>query len=161
MYGDIVNGLMGLKPQTCDALFCSHVLEHLSLQDLRVALKNSYELLKKGGIFRCIVPDLEAYSKKYLEKLKAGENDANHYFLERLRLHTENRGISLKQLIVQIWGNAGHKYMWDASSLEKELSDVGFTSIRQCLFNDSKLDAFKSVEVSARFENAIAFESIK
>jgi ubiquinone/menaquinone biosynthesis C-methylase UbiE len=48
-YGDIIRGLP-VKDNSCDGLYCSHVLEHLSLQDFRKALKNSYKMLRGGGI---------------------------------------------------------------------------------------------------------------
>ena len=57
-YGDIIKGLP-VEDNSCDGLYCSHTLEHLSLQDFRIALKNSYKILKKGGIFRVILPDIK------------------------------------------------------------------------------------------------------
>ena len=51
--------------------------------------------------------------------------------------------------------------MWDKFSLEIELKNVGFSSVRQCDFNDSKDEMFKLVEERERFKNAIAFECIK
>src|SRR6478609_9406318 len=46
LYGDIVKGLP-VNANSCDGIYCSHILEHLSLQDFRQALKNSFEILKK------------------------------------------------------------------------------------------------------------------
>ena len=57
-YGDIVKGLP-LKENSCSGIYCSHVLEHLALKDFRTALINTYKILKPGGVFRCLVPDLE------------------------------------------------------------------------------------------------------
>lgn len=48
-YGDIVSGLP-IKNGSCDVIYCSHVLEHLSLQDFRIAIKNTYNYLKPDGI---------------------------------------------------------------------------------------------------------------
>ena len=58
LYGDIIKGLP-VNDNSCDGLYCSHTLEHISLNDFRKALINSYKILKPGGIFRCVVPDLE------------------------------------------------------------------------------------------------------
>lgn len=49
-YGDIVKGLP-VPDNSCKAVYCSHVLEHLSLWDFRMALKNTYKILQKGGIY--------------------------------------------------------------------------------------------------------------
>src|SRR4051812_24771119 len=67
-YGDIVKGLP-IEENKCDGLYCSHVLEHLSLFDFRKALSNSYKILKPGGIFRCVIPDLEFSARKYIQNL--------------------------------------------------------------------------------------------
>jgi len=47
-YGNIVNGL-DVEKNSADAVYCSHVLEHLSKQEFYVALKNIYSYLKVGG----------------------------------------------------------------------------------------------------------------
>jgi len=44
-YGDICKGLP-VAANSCEAIYCSHVLEHLSLEDFRLALQNTYEHLK-------------------------------------------------------------------------------------------------------------------
>jgi hypothetical protein len=64
-YGDIVQGLP-IPDNSCTGLYCSHVLEHLSLSDFRLALRNSHRLLFDGGIFRFVVPDLEFSVNSYL-----------------------------------------------------------------------------------------------
>jgi predicted SAM-dependent methyltransferase len=47
LYGDIVKELP-INDDSCDGLYCSHTLEHISLNDFRKALKNSFKILKKG-----------------------------------------------------------------------------------------------------------------
>lgn len=60
-YGDIVAGLP-VERNSCKAVYCSHVLEHLALDDFRRALRNTYLYLEPGGIFRFVLPDLEYYA---------------------------------------------------------------------------------------------------
>lgn len=57
-YGNIINGLPE-PDSSCDAIYCSHVLEHLSLEDFRVSLIETHRLLVNNGIFRFVLPDLE------------------------------------------------------------------------------------------------------
>src|SRR4051812_43659884 len=57
-YGDIVRGLP-VSPGSCRGVYCSHVLEHLALADFRTALRNTRAILRDGGIFRFVLPDLE------------------------------------------------------------------------------------------------------
>ncbi len=45
------------QPNSIDRILCEHVLEHLSEEDCRVALTESYRNLKPGGLMRVAVPD--------------------------------------------------------------------------------------------------------
>lgn len=47
---------------TFDAVFCSHALEHLTLQDGDVALQEFRRVLRDGGAAIILVPDLEGIS---------------------------------------------------------------------------------------------------
>src|SRR5215467_954787 len=75
-YGDILNGLP-VADGTADGVYASHVLEHLSLADCAAALRNTFRLLRPGGIFRLVIPDLEARARKYLERFEGGDPEAN------------------------------------------------------------------------------------
>ena len=44
---------------TVDSLYCSHVLEHLSIRKSKIALKKLYGILKPGCLLFVAVPDLE------------------------------------------------------------------------------------------------------
>ncbi|MFN8355341.1 MAG: methyltransferase domain-containing protein [Spirosomataceae bacterium] len=161
LYGDIVKGLP-LPEQSCDGLYCSHTLEHLSLEECRKALANSYKLLKKGGIFRCVLPDLAYCARTYLNQLEQGDTSASLQFMGPLTLlGVEHRSKDLKSFIISFFGNANHLWMWDYASLSAELQQVGFTAIRPCAFNDSGDPMFALVEEAGRFENALAIECIK
>lgn len=73
-YGDIVKGLK-IEEESCDGIYCSHVLEHLSYNDMITSLKNSYSYLKKGGTFRMVLPDMEFECRKYISELEEGKNE--------------------------------------------------------------------------------------
>lgn len=159
-YGDITKGLP-IAENSCDGLYSSHTLEHLSLQDFRVALKNSYKILKKGGIFRCIVPDLEHISRLYIRELDNGDHQASVKFINNTLMGITERPRGVKGIMNAFLGNAHHLWMWDSKSLGEELRKAGFTQIRECSYNDSADEMFKFVENKERFENAVAFECIK
>lgn len=160
IYGDIVKGLP-LKENSCDNIYCSHTLEHLSFSDCLQALKNTILVLKKTGIFRCIVPDLEMYARDYVSKVENKDSDAGNNFVKKLLMGKENRKRGFKNLMESQFGNSHHLWMWDKYSLKTQLEKVGFTEVRLCVFNDSKEPAFKDVEHPGRFIESIAFECIK
>lgn len=160
-YGDIISGLPYNK-NTIDGIYCSHTLEHLSLFDLRIAIKNTYELLKTGGVFRCVLPDLEFCARKYLVNLENGILDSSLSFMGSDTLlghiHREKGFIAF---IKSFYGNSNHLWMWDFYSLSNELKNAGFTKIRRAYFNDSKDEMFLDVEDVGRFDNALAIECFK
>ncbi len=160
LYGNIISGLP-VADNTCDGVYCSHTLEHLSLNDFRLALINTYKILKKGGIFRCIVPDLEYVAREYIRSLENGDNNASIRFIESTLLGTKERTRGLKGFLNVNLGNSHHLWMWDYASLSAELKNAGFNQIRRCAFNDSEDAMFKEVEDRDRFEFAVAIECRK
>ena len=160
-YGDIIKGLP-VKENLCDGVYCSHTLEHLSLEDFKIALKNTYAILKHGGKFRCIVPDLEHAAKVYLEAITKNDPSASLYFIgPGTLLGIEKRSRNFESFLRSFFGNSHHLWMWDKLSLAKELENTGFKHVRICNFNDSDDEMFKQVEDIGRFENAVSIEAIK
>lgn len=75
---DIVGGWT-LPPKACDAIYSSHVLEHLKRNQAQRFLINCYNSLKPGGVLRLVVPDLEGICREYIKQLDAarsGQTDA-------------------------------------------------------------------------------------
>jgi hypothetical protein len=136
-------------------------LEHLALDDLRVALNNTYKVMKSGAIFRLVLPDLEFIARKYIENLDLGEPNSSHVFLNDSMLGIQCRSRGLRLIVTSYFGNSHHLWMWDFLSLTKELDNLGFKNIRRCDFGDSKDDIFKDVEEIDRFQNCLAIECVK
>ena len=160
-FGDISKGLPGIAANSCDGLYCSHVLEHLCLADFRKAIKNSHKILKSGGIFRLIVPDLEVLARNYLASLENGDKEASVRFITNTLMGKQIRPKGLKALLKLGLGNAEHLWMWDQHSLTHELEKAGFSKIRVAAFNDSTDPQFQLVESADRFTDSIALEAEK
>lgn len=159
-FGDIIKGLP-IAPNSCDGLYCSHTLEHLALNDFRVALRNSLNVLKTGGIFRCVVPDIEMMARSYITSLDSGNESASVKFIENTLMGIKQRPRGTKNLVKSFFGNAHHLWMWDHQSLMKELKDAGFTAVRVAKFGDSEDEMFKHVESEDRFKGSVAVEARK
>jgi SAM-dependent methyltransferase len=158
-YGNIVKGLPE-KPGSCDGVYCSHILEHLAYEEFITALKNTFTLLKPGGIFRGVVPDLRMAAITYLEQYEVTETPSID-FLQATMLGIKSRPKTIISKIKAIYGNSKHLWMWDHKSLAFELKKAGFVNVRPCLFNDSKDPFFRLVEEEGRFYQAAAFECKK
>ena len=153
-YGDIVRGLP-VAEASCRGVFCSHVLEHLALEDLRVALRNTLRCLEPGGTFRCVLPDLEQLVKDYLEE---GGAEAAPRFMRRTHLGWERRPRSLEGRLRSLFGSAHHLWMWDFPSLAEELQQVGFVDVRQADYGDAEDPNFLEVESEDRWHVAFGVD---
>ena len=154
-YGDIVKGLP-LSNESCAAIYASHVLEHLSLEDFQIALRNTFRLLKSGGVFRLVVPDLETLARKYLESEDA---QSSIDFMKATSLGVENRSRGLRGFTRSWLGNSSHLWMWDFKSLSSELQEAGFNDVRKCNAGDDQ--TFVAAEDPGRFVDSIAVQCRK
>jgi predicted SAM-dependent methyltransferase len=59
----------------CDAVYHSHVLEHLRPEEAARLLAECFRVLKPGGTLRIAVPDLEGIARHYLHTLETAAND--------------------------------------------------------------------------------------
>ncbi len=156
-YGDIVRGLP-LKEESVDAIFCSHMLEHLSLHGFRRALRNTYKILKKGGVFRLVVPDLRYLAEIYLNSDNA---DASIQFVKNTLMGEEVSPKGFLATLFSALGNSKHLWMWDYKSIKLELESTGFVMVRKCKYGDAENSMFKLVEEKDRFAMAVCVESKK
>jgi hypothetical protein len=129
------------------------VLEHLAYDDFWTALRNTYRLLKPGGLFRLVVPDLDVRARTYVDKLGRGDADANSWFMRTSVLGAESRRHGAVAMLRSTLGHNAHLWMWDAPSLAAALRKTGFTDVRRCRFNDSADGAFRLVEEESRFRD--------
>lgn len=153
-FGNIVKGLP-IPDKECQLIYCSHVLEHLSLNDFRTALRNSYQKLEVNGVFRFVLPDLEYYAKQYINETSP---DAALSFMLNTSLGYENRNYSLKSFISSYFGNSQHLWMWDFKSIEHELLEAGFHGVRRAQLGDSVDVRFNDVEEKSRWDDCLGVE---
>jgi predicted SAM-dependent methyltransferase len=156
-YGDIVKGLP-ISPTSCAGVYCSHILEHLSLDDFRTALCNTWKILRPGGIFRLVLPDLDYSIKRYINN---PSNNAAPEFMRETSLGHERRVRGLRR-IISVWlGNSQHLWMWDYKSIKPELEYAGFVGIRRATIGDSSDPVFSTAEDIGRWENCLGVECRK
>ena len=66
---DLRRGLPAIEGSV-DVCYNSHVLEHLSMGEAALLVQECFRVLKSGGIFRLVVPDLECIVREYLRCLE-------------------------------------------------------------------------------------------
>jgi hypothetical protein len=149
-YGDIVSGLP-IARGTVDRLYASHVLEHLAYDDAMRALHNSFAILKAGGVFRLIVPDLATRACRYVDRNAKADPQAASDFMDSTLLGERARPAGIIAKISAIFGSSLHRWMWDEPAMRQALEQVGFRGIRRCQFGDSNDAEFNLVEEASRF----------
>lgn len=136
-------------------MYCSHILEHLALQDCRRALAEVARILRPGAVFRGVLPDLETEAREYLND---AAEDACSRFMQRTYLGTAERRRGVQGLARGLLGNSQHLWMWDFKGLRAELQAAGFVDVRRATFGDSRHIEFQAVEDLERWEGALGFE---
>ena len=155
-YGDIVKGLP-IEDASCELLYSSHVLEHLALEDLRRALRNTRRYLQSGGAFRLVVPDLERLARDYLASTDA---EACLRFMNEARLGSREKSTGWMQVVRQRYGSSAHLWMWDYKGLAAELERAGFAGIRRAQFGDARDSRYRDVEIAERWNDCLGIECV-
>lgn len=160
--GDIVKGLSGIQKNSCDAVYCSHVLEHLYFSDLQKALVHTHQMLKQGGVFRLVVPDMEFFINEYIKNKKNGHKTACHSLIENTLMVRIANPKTLTEKLSMLLGHSEHLWNYDYESISLELEKAGFRNIRRSEFNDSENLAFLDVEDIGRWgDYCLGIECIK
>jgi hypothetical protein len=153
-YGNIAKGLP-IAQNSVRAVYASHVLEHLALDEFRKALGNTFNILEPGGIFRLIVPDLQERARRYVNEASTRSAEASGIFMRTTHLGLEQRPRSLLGWLRLLIGGSAHLWMWDEASIAEELRKAGFISIRRCEFGDADDMMFAQVEDPGRFKDQL------
>lgn len=157
--GNVLKGLP-VKDGEADHVYCSHVLEHLALSELRQALRETYRMLRPGGVFRGVLPDLRTLCEDYVRK-SPHDHDAAIVFMQDSGLGQADSPHGLAWVRHKFFARDFHLWLWDYPALEKELQDAGFSRVRPAKFHDSEHKVFLSVEDAGRWDRALGFEAIK
>ena len=131
---DVTKGLP-YADNSFDAIYHSHVLEHLGPEQGRGCLAECFRVLKPGGVLRVVVPDLEQIAQLYLEMHHCawnGDADARtNYDWMKLEL--------LDQMVRQRPGGRMGQYMSNPNIPNSDfvVSRIG-NEFQNCLRSDSK-----------------------
>jgi predicted SAM-dependent methyltransferase len=106
-----------------DAVYASHMLEHLDRTEARSFLAECRRVLKPGGILRLVVPDLRTAAYQYLQ---LGNADG---FLGRLQFDLDKPRGPAARLRRMLSGGRGHRWMYDRDSLVAVVEAAGFVEV--------------------------------
>jgi SAM-dependent methyltransferase len=114
---------------TFEAVYASHVLEHLEPEVAERCLKEVRRVLRPGGVLRLAVPDLDevvaGYDPDDPDLFLAGLYDAHSGRRSRTSLH---------------------RWMYNDKSLQALLLRVGFHDVRRCEFRQGRCPDVEKIE---------------
>lgn len=131
-----LSGGIPLPNESVDAIYTSHMLEHLRYKSLIHLLQECYRVLKKGGYISVCVPNGELYIRAYIEKRQ---------FEEKSTMYDEaivDTGSYLDQVNYIAYMDDGHYYLFDKENLVNTLKKGGFVNAKLREF-DPTLDSQK------------------
>ena len=153
-YGDVIRGLP-VQPGSAAAVYCSHVLEHLALDEFRTTLRNVHSYLRPDGTFRFVLPDLAYLIGQYVN---SNDVEAASIFMRESYLGITSQGHGVRRLLRSIFGRSAQLWMWDEKNMTAELAAAGFTNIRRAQIGDNPDPAFALVEDAGRWQNCLGME---
>ena len=145
-----------------DAVYHSHLLEHLDRDVAPRFLSEIRRVLRPGGIVRMVVPDLELAARSYLAQLERSLTDG-----EEAKAHDESVARLLEQSVRReaassrqlsalrarverlLLGDARgrgetHQWMYDRVNLEQLVRSVGLGDPRVESFDSSRIEDWNS-----------------
>ena len=150
-YGDVIKGLP-VAPNSAAGVYCSHVLEHLALNEFRATLRNVFSYLAPAGTFRFVLPDLEWLAKSYVN---SNDAEAASHFMRDSYLGVDQQRGGASGFMKLIFGRSAHLWMWDYKNMARELEAAGFVNIRRAQMHDNPDPRFQEVEDVGRWENCL------
>lgn len=136
----------------------SHFIEHLDLNHGIQFLKESYRVLKPGGVIRLSCPDLEIYIRNYV----ANNTDFFNDKLIRQWCAFSQAETPGEILAAKAYDSGGaHKWFYDFDSLKHILGLAGFRDIKKCHRLEGKVPELDTLELAERELETVYVEAIK
>lgn len=108
-----------LSANSVEAVFSSHVLEHIAFEDALRLLREVRRVLQPGGVVRTSVPDLDRIVADFVPE----EADKTAWMI------FESRGRKDKN---------AHRWLYNAHSLTALLREAGFEEVRRCEYRTGR-----------------------
>lgn len=151
--------------ESAHAVYHSHFLEHIDRDSVPNFLMEVHRVLRRGGIHRICVPDLEKLVHRYLDHIQECDHNAqnivNHdrYISDILEqmVRKEAFGTSMQTPLRRavegiLLGDARqrgetHQWMYDRHNLSCLLQNCGFSSVRVCSFMTSSIPGWQEMNL--------------
>jgi len=138
-----------------DAIYSSHMVEHLSQNDFGRFLGECKRALKQGGILRLVIPDIDYHINAYNE-----DRDADRLLREMLVTAPPIDTIGQK-LSVLVAGYRHHQWMYNGDSIKSLLQAAGFDSVKLLAPGETQIKDYGSLDLFERAESSVFVEAAR
>ncbi len=155
------------RPCSLDAIYSSHFLEHVPRDACSEVLRDWFTLLRRGGLVRVVLPDLEYYARQYVAEIDGASGDIRSAAADRFfasldcRPRRKHRRFHPYDWYQALFDYHTHQWMYDRASMSHVLSSVGFREVRQCDVWDSKIPMISQVERADAGPHQFILEAVK
>jgi predicted SAM-dependent methyltransferase len=144
VYLDASN-MSALPTASFDAVLCEHMIEHVPKRVGESICRESYRILKPGGVLRIITPDLERLCRLIL----APGADEQRY-LALTRGYLRRAELSDCDAVNDMFRDYGHQYIYGRSELTLVLRQAGFHQLAATAASGCQHPVFKDAQGHAR-----------
>ena len=107
-----------------DAVLCEHMIEHVPKAVGRSILSESFRILKPGGVFRAVTPDIE-----FLACLLSENSSDITLYMDSMKAFLGVAEMTRVDAVNAAFRNYGHSYLYSPEELKAELLNAGFEQI--------------------------------
>ena len=148
-----------LADDSASAVYSSHFLEHLELEEARLVLREAARVLRPGGLIRIVVPDFEHLIELYRRERTEKPSEAALHFRDNTGFFTVPAPRTLLQFLrYRITRRHDHQVLHDEALLRAEFERAGFTEVARRSCGDSDIPGIEDIDSPERFENALCLE---
>jgi predicted SAM-dependent methyltransferase len=121
-----LRGGLPYRDGSADAIYSSHLIEHLARWQALALLQDCARVLASGGVIRLATPDLGGIVTDYVSgDTRYGPTPADS-MMEQLLTFSEHRGTRMQRLVRRLV-TAPHQWLYDEVSLGALLREAGFS----------------------------------
>lgn len=140
---------------SADAVYSSHMIEHLDRREACAFLIEAGRILRPGGVLRLAAPDLALLIGKY-----AATGDADAFVEDIYMGQARPVGIRSRAKFALV-GPRHHLWMYDGQSLSRLLGDTGFADVAIMPAGKTNIADPEGLDLEERAEESVYVEAVK